>query len=109
MQTVYMIAGMFLVTFSIRYILLPLSGRIRLSSGVQESLKYVPPAVLTAIIIPAVLLPDGHHLQFTATNPYLLGAICTALIGWFSKNLLLTIVGGMVAFAICQWALVLFY
>ena len=107
MQFVYLIAGMFMVTFSIRYFLLPLSGRFRLPVRIQEALKYVPPAVLTAIIVPAVLIPDGRHLQLTATNPYLLGALGTALIGWLSKHLLFTILGGMVFFAICQWALVI--
>ncbi len=107
MQTVYLIAGMFLVTFAVRYILLPLSGSFRLSPGIQSTLKYVPAAVLTAIVVPAVLMPDGRDLRLSASNPYLVGAICTVLIGWFSKNLLLTIVGGMASFALCQWVLVL--
>jgi branched-subunit amino acid transport protein len=102
-----MIAGMFLVTFLVRYLLLPLSGRFRLSASIEGTLKYVPPAVLTAIIVPAALMPDGHQVQFSASNPYLLGAICTALIGGFSKNLLITILGGMGAFAVCQWVLAL--
>jgi branched-subunit amino acid transport protein len=107
MQTVYLIAGMFLVTFSIRYLLLPLSGRIRLGAGIQRALRYVPPAVLTAIIVPAALIPDGHTLRLTPTNPYLVGAIFTVLIGWFGKNLLVTIIGGMAVFVICQWLLAL--
>lgn len=109
MQTVYMIAGMFLVTFGIRYILLPLSGNYQLPDRLQGILKYAPPAVLTAIIVPAALIPDGHHLHLSASNPYLVGSICTVLIGWFSKNLLLTIVGGMVSFGLCQWILVLLH
>ena len=109
METVYLIAGMFLVTFSIRYGLLPLSGRIRFSPGIQRTLNYVPPAVLTAIIVPAVLMPDGRSLQLTVTNPYLIGALSTAFIGWFSKNLLVTIIGGMAVFAATQWAVVLLH
>ena len=109
METVYLIAGMFLVTFSIRYGLLPLSGRIRFTPGIQRALNYVPPAVLTAIIVPAALMPDGHTLQLTPANPYLVGAIGTTLIGWLGKNLLITIIGGMAAFVICQWVLVLLH
>ena len=107
MATVYLIAGMFLVTFSVRYILFPLSGHFRLAPGVQRVLNYVPAAVLAAIIVPAALMPDGRTLQLSAANPYLIGAIFTALIGWYSKNLLVTIVGGMAVFAIYQWALIL--
>lgn len=105
METFFLVTGMMLVTFSIRYILLPLSGRIRFSDSMQRALGYVPPAVLTAIIVPAALIPDGQTLSISWTNPYCVGAVVTALIGWFSKNLLITIVGGMAVFALWQWVL----
>jgi branched chain amino acid efflux pump len=108
METVYLITGMFFVTFSIRYGLLPLSGRIRFSPGVQRALSYVPPAVLTAIIVPMALIPDGQTLQVSIANPYLVGTVFTVLIGWFSKNLMVTIVSGMAVFGMCQWVLTLF-
>ncbi|MDX2440716.1 MAG: AzlD domain-containing protein [Desulfobacterales bacterium] len=108
METVYLITGMFFVTFSIRYGLLPLSGRIRFSPSVQRALSYVPPAVLTAIIVPMALIPDGQTLQVSIANPYLVGTVFTVLIGWFSKNLMVTIVGGMAVFGMCQWVLTLF-
>lgn len=105
METFYLVAGMALVTFSIRYILIPFSGKLQFSTGIQRALGYVPPAVLTAIIVPAATMPDGHTLQLSITNPYLIGAVCTALIGWFGKRLLVTIIGGMAIFFICQWLL----
>ena len=108
METVYLIAGMFVVTFSIRYGLLPLSGHIRFSPGIQRALSYVPPAVLTAIIVPMALMPDGQTLQVSMANPYLVGTVFTVLIGWFSKNLMVTIVGGMAVFVMCQWVLAFF-
>jgi len=103
MQTFLMIAGMVLVTFGLRYLLLPLSGRIRMTAGMQRALHYVPPVVLTAIIVPAVLIPDGRHVNLSLSNAYLAGALITALIGKISKNLLLTIAGGMAAFAAWQF------
>ncbi len=105
METVLVVFGMAAVTFSIRYLLLPLSGRIRFSPVMQRALGYVPPAVLTAIIVPAALLPDGRHLQLTWRNPYLVGALLTATIGWRFRNMLVTILGGMAAFALWQWIL----
>lgn len=107
METLWLIAGMTFVTFSIRYLLIPLSGRIRFSNSMRRALGYVPPAVLTAIIVPAALIPDGQALSLSWTNPYCVGAIVTTLIGWFSKNLLITIVGGMAFFALWQWMLTL--
>ncbi len=105
MDALFLIAGMALVTFLIRYGLLPLSARITFSRNMARALGYVPPTVLTAIIVPAALLPDGHTLQFTFSNPYLVGALLTAVIGRFSKNLPVTIVGGMTAFVLWQWVL----
>jgi branched-subunit amino acid transport protein len=103
MNTLYLIAGMALVTFLLRYGLLPLSGRIHMTPKMQRILGYVPPAVLTAIIVPAALIPDGRTLQVSWSNPYMVGALITAVIGWRSKNLLVTIVGGMIAFVAWQW------
>ncbi len=98
-----MVAGMALATFSIRYVLLPLSSRINLSESVQRALRYVPPVVLTAIIVPAVLYPDGRTFQLSVFNAYLVGAVATVIIGKLSKNLLITIVGGMACFALWHW------
>src|SRR5207302_6158295 len=50
---VLLIAGMALVTLAIRYPLLALVGKVSLPEPVLRALKYVPPAVLTAIIVPA--------------------------------------------------------
>jgi branched-subunit amino acid transport protein len=105
MKFLWLVGGMALVTFSIRYVLLPFSGRIRLSSSVQRALGYVPPAVLTAIVVPMALMPDGHNIQFSLSNPYLIGSLSTALIGWLGKKLLLTIVGGMGVFLTWKWIL----
>lgn len=100
-----MVAGMAAVTFLIRYSLLPLSGRIHFSEGLQRALGYVPPAVLTAIIVPAVMMPDGSEMQIEWSNPYLIGAAVTTVIGLVSKNLLVTIIGGMGFFMCWQWVL----
>lgn len=105
MNMFYLVTGMALVTFGVRYILLPLSGRISLSERMQRALRFVPPVILTAIIVPAVLYPNGQPLQLCLTNSYLLGAVATAVIGKVSKNLLITIGGGMACFALYQWLL----
>jgi branched-subunit amino acid transport protein len=103
-----MITGMALVTFATRYLLLPLSGHVRIPVTLQRALRFVPPAVLTAIIVPAAFMPDGTHMQLTHTNAYLVGSILTVFIGLLSKNLLITIVGGMAGFLFWQWALTIF-
>jgi branched-subunit amino acid transport protein len=105
METVFLVGGMALVTFLIRYGLLAFSGRIQLSGRLRRALGYVPPAVLTAIIVSATLAPDGQTLHLSWRNPYLAGAVFTGLIGIFNRQLLVTIVVGMGGFMAYQWVL----
>jgi branched-subunit amino acid transport protein len=92
-----LIAGMMAVTFGIRYFLFALADRIRMAPWIEASLKFIPPAVLTAIILPAVLLPKGDwHLSLS--NPYLVAALVTTAAGIRTRNLLTTIAIGLGAF-----------
>lgn len=105
MNEFLLISGMALVTFAVRYPVLAMSGKFNLSPQFLQILRYVPPTVLTAIVVPAVLMPEDHQLWITHTNARLIGAIAAVLIGFWRKNLLLTIVGGMVVFFLWQWLL----
>lgn len=98
MNEICLIAGMALVTFTIRYSMFAIAGRIEFPRRLVNALRYVPPTVLTAIIVPAVLIPTGDGIHLSYTNPYLVGALIALGVGWFSKNLLLTIIMGMLAF-----------
>jgi len=106
MNEVYLISGMALVTFTIRYSMYALAGRVEFPSWLDRALRYVPPAVLTALIVPAVLIPTGETMQFSYTNSYLIGAVVALLVSWRSNNLLLTIVLGMLAFWAWQWLII---
>lgn len=107
-QELYLVGAMAIVTLLIRYPLLAISSRIKLSSQLIEALKYLPPAILTAIAVPAVLIPSGEQISFDYTNARLIGAIAAILISWQTKNLLATIIGGMVTFLVWQKLLTLF-
>ncbi|MEO0539253.1 MAG: AzlD domain-containing protein [Cyanobacteria bacterium P01_A01_bin.105] len=105
-EELILVLGMAAVTFGIRYVLIALSGRIDLSPKLTQALRFVPPAVLTAIVVPAVLFPEGA-LWVGADNGRLVGAIATTVIAAWHKNLLLTIVVGMAFFLSYQalWSL----
>jgi len=105
MNEFYLIGGMLLVTFGIRYSMFVLAGRFEFPPAVVAALRYVPPAVLTAIIVPALLIPTGNTINLSYTNAYLVGGVAAFAIGWFSQNLLITIVLGMAAFWGWQWLL----
>jgi branched-subunit amino acid transport protein len=98
-----LIGGMALVTFLIRYSLLALSGRLNLAPATMKALSFVPPVVLTAIVVPAVLMPDGKTLWLGWGNARLVGAVACVALGFWRGNLLLTIVGGMAVFWGWQW------
>ncbi|TVQ14305.1 MAG: AzlD domain-containing protein [Leptolyngbya sp. DLM2.Bin27] len=91
----WLIGGMALVTFAIRYLPIALSGQIGLSPRFVQLLRYVPPVVLTAIVVPAVLMPSGTGLELSWTNPRLVGAMGAIAVAFWRRNLLLTIVLGM--------------
>ncbi len=95
MNEVLLVAGMALVTFLIRYPLLELVGKISLPDRLFKALRYVPPAVLAAIIVPSVIMPKGEIL-LTPANPFLVAGLISALVAWRSKNLLLTVIIGMI-------------
>jgi branched-subunit amino acid transport protein len=95
-----MIIGMALVTFAVRYPLLVLVGRIELSPTVVRGLRYVPPAVLAAIITPTIVMPQGTI--DISLNGFMVSGIVSILVAWRMKNLLLTIVIGMATLFIWQ-------
>ena len=99
---ILMIVGMMAVTFGVRYPVLALVSRLSLPPAVLDALKFIPPAVLTAIVVPAVLMPEGL-LNLRFDNAYLVAGVAAAVISWRTKNLLLTIVLGMAIFLGWRW------
>ncbi len=91
-----MIVGMTLVTFIPRYGVLALLGKVELPKPIFNALKFVPPAVLAAIILPEMLLKDDQ-LYITPQNSFLVAGIVAGIVAWRTRNLLLTIVIGMLA------------
>lgn len=89
-----LVLGMALVTFTVRYPVLALMSSLTLPPSLLRALKFIPPAVLSAIIFPAVAAPTGAY-QFTLYNAHLIAAACAAIVAWRSGNLLLTITSGM--------------
>lgn len=104
MNEAALIAGMFLATFSTRYLLFAVAGKVHFPEWLSTGLSFVPPAVLTAIIVPSVLMPKGE-IWFSFNNPWLLAAIGAAVIAVIRKDLLTTIVGGMLLFVALKFGL----
>jgi branched-subunit amino acid transport protein len=101
-QEIMLVAGMATVTFLVRWPVLALVSRITLPQVVLDGMKFIPPAVLAAIIAPAMFTPAGT-LDLHPSNAYLVAGIASGLIAWRTRNLLATIVLGMTIFLVWRW------
>lgn len=99
MNEFLLILGMTLVTFGVRYPLLAVLGRMSLPDLARRALRYVPVAVLTAIVVPELLFREGKIL-ISPANAQLVAGIITIGIAWRTKNLLLVIILGMGIFLV---------
>lgn len=97
------------VTFLTRLSFIGLWGRFNPPEIVIEALRYVPPAVLAAIILPELLMPGGGPLDVSFQNERLIAGVVAALAALLSRNMLLTIVAGMAALAFLKFALPALY
>jgi len=93
--------GMGMVTYAIRLSFILLLGRVEIPARIRQALRFVPPAVLSAIIFPELLRPQGR-LDLSPGNVRLLAGFLAALVAWRTKNILLTIAVGMGALWILQ-------
>ena len=93
------IAG--LLTYGIRLSFILFMGKTQILPIVQQALCFVPIAVLSALISPALFLPKGS-LDLSPGNIRLIAGTIAILVAWRTKNVLLTIVIGMAFLLILQ-------
>ena len=93
-----------LITFGMRFSFIYLFGRFEIPEVLRRALHYVPPAVLSAIVFPEILMSQ-NRLALSLENDRLLAGLVAVLVAWFTKNTLLTILAGMAALLILQFAI----
>ena len=98
-EQLLLIVGMMAVTFGVRYSMLALSGRMGMSKRVEQALRYVPVAVLTALCAPILFKPEGTWL-LSFDNSHLVAGVVAIVVAAVSRHLLLTIVLGMALFLV---------
>jgi branched-subunit amino acid transport protein len=95
------IMGMGIITYAIRVSLLLLPERVELSPRLLRALRYVPAAVLTAIILPELIMPGGT-VDLSLGNERLLAGAAAVIVAWRTRNVLLTVVAGMIILWLLQ-------
>ena len=86
-----------IVTYFSRMAMVALIDRDMLGSKVKEVLNYVPAAVFPAIIFPGVFFND-LGLMVEITDPKIYGALIALIVGFFSKNVIATILSGLLSY-----------
>ena len=87
-------------TFATRYSFVALFGRVEVPTWLGNALTFVAPAVLAAIVVPAIMAPDGGVPSF---NPRLLAGGVAALVAWRTRNAAATIGVGLPALWLLDW------
>lgn len=90
------------LTFLIRLSFIYLFGRWQPPAWLGRALRFVPPAVLSAIIFPEVLIRSGSF-DLAPANLRLWAALLAGLVAWRTKSVLLTIAVGMGALYLLTW------
>ena len=89
------IAG--IITYFMRMTMVALVDRDLLGERVKEVLAYVPSAVFPAIIFPGIFINDfGTFIEIN--DPKIFGAIVAILVGYFSRNVIATILSGLFSY-----------
>ena len=96
------ILGMAAVTFLTRFGAPVLFRYTGIPLWLERWLKHIPTAILTALIVPSLLLPRGH-LDLSVHNHYLLAGIVAAVVAYKSRNVIITIGLGIITMFTLRW------
>ena len=89
------IAG--IITYCMRMTMVALVDRDLLGEKIKAVLAYVPSAVFPAIIFPGIFINDyGAFIELN--DPKIFGAIVAILVGYFSRNVIATIISGLFSY-----------
>ena len=83
-----------LITFATRLSFIALLGHARMPPLLARALQLVPPAVLSAIILPELVLRNGAP-DLSPGNLRLVAGVVAAAVALVARNVLLTIAAGM--------------
>jgi len=98
---VMILGGIF--TFGTRFVML--SGWVAhgLPRWLIDALAFVPIAVLTAILVPAVLIDPATQQIIVIGNTRVVAAVIATIIALLTRNVIATITSGLATLWFVQW------
>jgi len=96
---VMILAG--LLTFLMRLSFILLIGRREIPVLLNRTLRFIPPAVLSAIVFPELFLSNGE-VNISIDNARLIAGIIAIVIAWKTKSVVWTILSGMFSLWLIQ-------
>ena len=96
--------GMNLVTYIPRLLPVWALASKSLPKVIVDWLRYVPVAVLAAMLLPSLLVSDGR-IDLTPSNMFLWAAIPTLVVAWKRRSLFGSVVIGMLVVALARLVL----
>lgn len=96
-ELVLTLAAIAIGTFLLRFSFVYLYSRLHLPKWLVRAMPYVPAAVLSALIFPALLIQD-QQVFVSVQNQRLIAGIIAMLVSWYTKNLFATIFIGLGVF-----------
>jgi branched-subunit amino acid transport protein len=91
-----------LITYATRLSPIISYGRFEMPVQVERALRFVPVAVLTAIFLPEMVYIQ-EELMLSYRNPRLLAGLLAIIVAWRTKNVMYTILVGMLALWLLQF------
>jgi len=91
-----------LLTYATRLFPIISYSRFEMPSQVERALRFVPVAVLTAIFLPEMAYIQ-EELMLSFRNPRLLAGLLAIVVAWRTKNVMYTILAGMLTLWVLQY------
>ena len=85
------------ITYFTRMGMVTLIDKDIFTENFRKILNFVPSVVFPSIIFPGVLL-DDYGILVTIGDPKIYGALTAIIIGYFSRNVIFTIISGLVSY-----------
>lgn len=96
------IMGMATVTFLTRFTPVAIFRKTGVPLWFERWMKHVPTGILTALIIPALLLPKGH-LDISIENHYLLAGMVAVMATYLFRNIIVSMSLGLAVMVSLRW------